>query len=293
MKIGVSTGLFHNYDLVNLLPVFKRTGFDIIEVGTGTPEWNSHPPGHSHSQEGAQGLVERLQTFRLKIHSLHLRDKLKQEHIDVHSLHTSFGSGLDISSLDDKVRCTGVEEVKKNIDLLSFLDGNIAIVHPGGHLNDVNDQEERKGRIQKSIQSLSEIVVYAKDKGIKVAVENLLPHMVCGYAHEVLDLVKDFDPSVVGICFDSSHANLAENPQEVVRKFAGRLLTVHFSDNHGQYDDHLTPGEGKINWSDMINTLKDISYNGVFMMEVIKNIEGQDPYRILREMYTKALDICV
>ncbi len=288
MKIGVSTGLFNDYDLVNLLSIFKKTGFDIIEVGTGTPEWNSRPHTQEYSQEAIHGLIDRLHTFRLKIHSLHLREKLKDEGIEVHSLHTSFGNGLDISSQDENIRLTGISEVKKNIDLLSFLDGKIAIVHPGGDLFNVNDNEERKRRVEKSGLSLKEILKYAEEKGIKIAVENLLPHLVCGYAKEILDLIKDFDSANIGICFDSSHANLAENPQEVLRKFRDRLLTVHMSDNHGKYDDHLIPGEGKINWSEIVKTLKEIHYEEVFMLEVLKDTQGKDPYKLLRLMYSSA-----
>lgn len=288
MKIGVSTGLFNDYDLVNLLPILKRTGFNVIEVGTGTPEWNSHSYVKEYDKETINGLIQRLQTFRLKIHSLNLREKLKDEGIEVHSLHTSFGNGLDISSPDEDIRLTGVSEVKKNIDLLSFLDGRIAIIHPGGHLFNVNDNEERKRRLQKSALSLKEILEYAQEKGIKIAVENLLPHLVCGYAHEMLDLIERFDSANIGICFDSSHANLAENPQEVLRKFTKKLFTVHISDNHGQYDEHLIPGEGKINFIEIVKILKEIPYEGVFILEVLGDIQGKDPYKLLRSIYSSA-----
>lgn len=287
----MSTGLFSEYDLVNLLPIFKRTGFEIIEIGTGTPEWNPSPPSEQYNQQNMQGLIDRLQTFRLKVHSLALREKLKENGIEVNSLHTSFGNGFDISSFDENVRAIGISEIKKNIDLLAFLDGKIAIVHPGGHLFNTNDSEERKRRMEKSSLSFSEIVKYAEEKGIKIAVENLLPHLVCGYAQEILNLINRINSNNVGICFDSSHANLAEKPAEVLKKFSQKLITLHMSDNLGRYDDHLLPGKGKINFRELVKILKEISYEGVFMMEVLGDIKGQDPYKVLRSMYSAAQEI--
>ncbi len=291
MKIGISTGLFNNYELLNLVPIFKRTGFNIIEVGTGTPEWNPYSNSKVNNHQTVQELINKLQTFRLKVHSLRLREKLKEYKIEVHSLHTSFGTSLDISSLNEDIRIAGVVEVKKNIELLSFLDGKIAIIHPGGELVNVNDSEERKRRIAKSKLSLIEIVEYAEQKGVKVALENLLPHLVCGYAHEVLELANQFNSSKVGICFDSSHANLCEDPVEVLKKFGQKLISLHISDNFGQYDDHLIPGKGKIKWVEIIKMLKEISYNDVFMLEILENIEGQDIYKTLRSIYSNVQKI--
>jgi sugar phosphate isomerase/epimerase len=291
VKIGISTGLFNEHDLVNLLPIFKRTGFEVIEVGTGTPEWNPFPPSQTYDHQHMQGLIDKLQTFRMKIHSLHLREKLKENGIEVNSLHTSFGNGFDISSFDDNVRATGVNEVKKNIEVLAFLNGKIAVVHPGGHLFNSNDHDERKKRVERARLSLNEITKYAEEKGVKVAVENLLPHLVCGYSHEVLDLVNGFNTATVGICFDSSHANLAENPAEVLRKLSPRLITLHMSDNFGKFDDHLIPGKGKINFPELARILKEVSYQGVFTMEVLGDLKGQDPYKVLRAMYSSAEEI--
>ncbi|MFH1238740.1 MAG: hypothetical protein V1653_01345, partial [bacterium] len=55
--------------------------------------------------------------------------------------------------------------------------------------------------------------------------------------------------------------------------------------------DHLIPGKGKINFLELAKILKDISYQGVFTMEVLGDLKGQDPYKVLRAMYTSAQEI--
>ena len=43
---------------------------------------------------------------------------------------------------------------------------------------------------------------------------------------------------------------------------------VHASDNHGQYDDHLPPGDGKIDWGKLLAHLNDLHFRGTFILEV-------------------------
>ena len=34
----------------------------------------------------------------------------------------------------------------------------------------------------------------------------------------------------------------------IPKKYHDRIITTHLSDNHGQSDEHLIPGEGNIDW---------------------------------------------
>jgi sugar phosphate isomerase/epimerase len=43
---------------------------------------------------------------------------------------------------------------------------------------------------------------------------------------------------------------------------------VHASDNHGQYDDHLPPGEGKIDWPKLLAHLNRLHFSGTVILEI-------------------------
>jgi sugar phosphate isomerase/epimerase len=58
------------------------------------------------------------------------------------------------------------------------------------------------------------------------------------------------------------------------------LRVIHAHDNRGQYDDHLPPGRGKINWEAWWQELAGYGFLGPIVLE----IAGQtDPHRVLED----------
>ena len=53
-----------------------------------------------------------------------------------------------------------------------------------------------------------------------------------------------------------------------MRTVGRHLITLHLHDNHGERDEHLLPGQGAIDWVDVMQALRDIDYGGEFMYEI-------------------------
>ncbi|MFN3270324.1 MAG: sugar phosphate isomerase/epimerase family protein, partial [Candidatus Kapaibacteriota bacterium] len=71
------------------------------------------------------------------------------------------------------------------------------------------------------------------------------------------------------MCLDTSHANVTKvNIKEFIYTAKERIYATHISDNLGQNDDHLFPYSGTINWEEVINSFKEINYNGILNLEV-------------------------
>jgi sugar phosphate isomerase/epimerase len=47
-----------------------------------------------------------------------------------------------------------------------------------------------------------------------------------------------------------------------------RLMHIHANDNRGSWDDHLPPGEGHIDWPDIVRTLHAAHFTGWIMLEL-------------------------
>jgi len=53
-----------------------------------------------------------------------------------------------------------------------------------------------------------------------------------------------------------------------IRIFKNKLEHIHMSDNFGEHDDHLSIGEGNINYSRVVKLLKEINYNKTITFEI-------------------------
>ena len=43
---------------------------------------------------------------------------------------------------------------------------------------------------------------------------------------------------------------------------------IHAHDNNGTNDDHLPPGDGKINWDEFLRDLVEFRFRGAFILEL-------------------------
>ncbi|NLT73630.1 MAG: sugar phosphate isomerase/epimerase [Chloroflexi bacterium] len=115
---------------------------------------------------------------------------------------------------------------------------------------------------------------------VRLALENggSLAHWVY-----ILSLVERMAEPLLGVCVDTGHANLGDLlAPRAIRMAGSRLLTLHLHDNHGQADDHLPPGRGNIDWTAVMEALRDVRYSGPLQLE----LTDQAPHRA----YDQALE---
>jgi len=90
---------------------------------------------------------------------------------------------------------------------------------------------------------------------------------------EFLEIVNSTKSKYLGIHIDTGHLYLLGNLMRMVELAGDRLFSLHMHDNHGkreepEWDEHLIPGEGDINWQNFISILDSINYKGTFLLEL-------------------------
>ncbi len=275
MEIGISTGLFYHKDIFPCLDKFVRAGFKNIELWAGSGDWgkNTH---FDYNDEDVLLEIKRALTLR---------------QIKVSSINAPFSENLDISSIDEIQRSIAVSEIKKAVVLCEFFKADHLIVHPSVKalsLTDKNFVEKKIGQVKKS---LADILENAMLHGVKIACENPSPHLLGGWAQDLMEIIKEFPKEHMGICFDTGHANLIEKPDKYLEKIAPRLMTLHVSDNSGDNSSHLPPGAGNIDWDKFSSALFSCGFDGVFMMEILGAARFADPDEVLKKAFESASDI--
>jgi sugar phosphate isomerase/epimerase len=116
------------------------------------------------------------------------------------------------------------------------------------------------------------------EAGVTLALENVATEISdSGFMPQFLE--KYGFPNV-GICIDTGHANISDDPARAIAKAGGKLVHIHLSDNNGVADEHLVPFQGGIDWKTVVAALRNTGYSGCFNFEPKENDE---PERIVRE----------
>jgi len=190
---------------------------------------------------------------------------LRASGLELWSVHSPFGDGLDLSSLDAQVRGRTLDALRRAFDLAANLGCKTVIVHPSA---EPIAPEERRERLGQACHSLGEVVAMAQESNVPGAIEPLPRSCLANTADEVATLLEGSPENWLGICLDVNHANVGQDLVSFIRRFHSRIITLHISDNDGVDERHWLPGMGVINWAEVMRALREIGYTGPLMYEV-------------------------
>jgi sugar phosphate isomerase/epimerase len=185
--------------------------------------------------------------------------------LKVIDLHASKGIKKDYGSRDESIRAAGVELVKNRIAMTSRLGGDVIVLHLPPRPADDSGFDNFYKFLYKS---LDEIEPYAKQRGVRIALEN-------GdiQSFNIIERVlKHYEPEYIGICYDSGHGNVFEGSLDALERNKSRLLALHLHDNDGADDRHDLLFSGTLDWERLARIIAESSYKKCSSMEV--NIHG-------------------
>lgn len=236
-------------DVFKQIEFFGKSKFDFIEFSTDEPMITA----------------EFLSKNRQKIRKVMKKYKLFGT---VHApLNTELGSNFD------DIRIDWIKFTKKLIRLSSRLYVKKFNLHTRYQaLGEINKSLE-KIFLNNFVSSFNEITKFSKKYGIKIVTENgyRIGFKDAKNIKYIVDRTKD-----LGVCFDVGHAFARGGMKEIEMFFKllkNRIEHVHMHDNHGNFDEHLPIGKGKINYPYVVKMLKKIGYNQTITFEIFTSKE--------------------
>lgn len=129
------------------------------------------------------------------------------------------------------------------------------------------------------------IIGYAKQYNIKIATETFgdSPRYKCcdffGNYTEYKKMyericAKNDNSDYFVCCIDTGHCNKATRfnnnptPADFIRSMGKNVKCLHLNDNDTLTDQHKPPMTGNIDWTDVLDALDEIGYDGVYNMEL-------------------------
>ena len=241
-RVGISSGVCTERSILSILPAIRDGGAIGVEIGT--------PPRHFDPVQPDQ--------------ILKLRQALHELNLNAVSIHAPFGGSLDLAHHHADHRRAAVRAIHHAAAALKQLGGRLVVVHPSDlerHGQEVSE------RLAATAAGLKELATSCQQEGMVLVVESPLPHLIGGHPDEFRWLLDRLDGSV-RVCLDTGHTFLGRSWHQFLNVADGRLAHVHANDNHGDRDDHLTPGEGRIDWAEIGRTLRAVEFTGWMMLEL-------------------------
>ena len=178
-----------------------------------------------------------------------------------YSIHAPFND-INIASLNESVREMSVIELIKIMNMASELDIKTVTIHPGLYSMVVSGLEDRS--VMAAKRSLRTLDRMAQECGVRLCVENMpgFRFFLGQTAEQMSELLEGTN---LPICLDIGHANTTGQLNEIIDTLGSRIMNVHIHDNDGKQDQHLTIGEGTVDFDDCLKRLS--SYGGRYIIE--------------------------
>lgn len=158
--------------------------------------------------------------------------------------------------------------LKEWLETLAEYGGQHAVIHGGSAMA----SEDHDDIYPKMLERLSALNDYAKEKGITLLFENLIPdglnymHIFPSSVDEWLDVLEKTNTVA---CLDVGHlAVQGDDFTETVERLGDSLKSIHLSDNDCKSDLHQLPGEGQALKVNPVEYLEKVNYQGPIVLEI-------------------------
>ena len=165
--------------------------------------------------------------------------------------------------------------LKRAIECVAEAGGDICIIHPMNN-----------GSPRENAEMYFELLPFAKEHNVKIATENMwnwkpLHKHSCFAAcatpesfNAHLDAVND---EYLVACLDIGHAEMKGSDTtaaEMIRGLGNRLKALHIHDNDKLHDSHQIPFSMNIDFTSVINALKEVNYGGYLTLEASSYLDN-------------------
>lgn len=233
-KVGLSTP--YSID-EQLFKMYKDAGIEYMEISV---------PTEKYDKLDFESIKKWSKQYGVKIWSFHLPFLPFQK--------------LDISR-DDLAQET-IKYLKTFIDKATDIGIDKFVIHASG---EPIEEKDRPFRMACAKRSLFELAEYAKEKNAIILVEDLPRTCIGRDSSDILDLLSAHPD--LRVCFDTNHL-LSEDVYEFIERVGDKIVSTHISDYDFVNERHWLPGEGKIDWQELINELKKVNYNEMWLYEL-------------------------
>ncbi len=256
VRFSFSCNAFVRYPINEALKKIAEIGYEGVELLADAP----HLYADSLSADDLERLRAVIEGTGLKVANINANTAMGYYGRD-------FWEPLFEPSLanpDRDLRRWRLDYSRKCVDLANFVGSPCVSVTSGRCVPDV----EPKTSMTYLSESLMELVEYAERKSVCIGIE-YEPGLLVECYHELAQLLEDVKSPYLGANLDLGHSHvLGEDPKMVVSALAEKLFHIHIEDIRARKHYHLIPGQGDMNFVELLTILKGNDYKGFVTVEL-------------------------
>lgn len=253
MYLGYNTNGLAHHDLIDAVELLAQIGYRGVAITI------DHQALSPRAADGREQLAR-------------LRDVLQR-----HDMRSVIETGarflLDPSQKHEPTllsadRHRRIEFYRYAIDCAAYLHSDCVSLW-SGVLHEPLPQAESLGRLQ---EGLKEVLSYAAACGVTIGFEPE-PGMLIDSLAAFADFLPRIDAPNLQLTLDVGHLQCqGETPIEAaIRRWAGRIVSVHIEDMRRGAHEHLMFGDGEIAFPPILRALKESGYTGGLYVELSRH----------------------
>jgi len=168
-------------------------------------------------------------------------------------------------SAEAEVRRKGIDANKLTLDCCAAAGCRVMAGPFHSALGEFSGKGPTEDEWKWGVEGMREVAEHAEKVGVVLGLE-YLNRFECYLLNTAADgarFCRDVDHPSCRMMYDTFHAHIEEkNIPEAIRALKGCLAHVHISEN-----DRSTPGQGNVRWKENFDTLKEIGYDGLMVVE--------------------------
>jgi sugar phosphate isomerase/epimerase len=267
----LSTHLFMNERLRSgLLEVAVQSGAQAVEIFAARQHFDYA------SREHVADLAAWFRSNPLELWSVHAPLYADRE------MGRSGTPALSLLHPEKARRIAAMDEIKRAIEVADSIPFRNLVVHLGER-----DDEWSPRTIEYALTALEHLGAFARPLGVRPLVENLTGDPTT--PEHLMEILTTGHLDSIGVCLDLGHANITVGVAQSIATLTDRIVQVHAHDNHGEKDEHLWPGDGKIDWPAAAAALNALKAPPATVLEI--SSKTPDKPEALPERIRKAFEL--
>lgn len=256
MRLSFSTNGFTRHSLPDALEAIASVGYRGVEILADRPHLFS-------SEVTAENLAQLNVTLA--------ETGLSVSNINANTVCGYYGKTFweplfepSLANPDLQARGWRLQYTKNSIDIARTVGATVVSVTSGRMIPGVMPDES----LAILRDSIVEVIAYAEHAGVRVGIE-YEPGLLIENCQELVAFLEDIDSPWLGANLDIGHSHVAgEDFTEVVASLGEKIFHVHLEDIKAEKHFHLIPGEGDLDFNEILLTLSRHSYAGYVTVEL-------------------------